>query len=73
MKNTVITLCLWVCVAGMAVAQTTPLCLGDNYYQKRMVKVFEALQEHKLDKAAKCWQEIEEKAISTAVACLATV
>jgi formylglycine-generating enzyme required for sulfatase activity len=64
MKNTVITLCLWVCVAGMAVAQTTPLCLGDNYYQKRMVKVFEALQEHKLDKAAKCWQEIEEKASS---------
>ena len=64
MKNTVITLCLWVCVAGMAVAQTTPLCLGDNYYQKRMVKVFEALQEHKLDKAAKYWQEIEEKASS---------
>ena len=48
----------------MAVAQTTPLCLSDNYYQKRMVKVFEALQEHKLDKAAKYWQEIEEKASS---------
>ncbi|MBQ1746015.1 MAG: hypothetical protein II043_01895 [Muribaculaceae bacterium] len=29
-----------------------------------MVKVFEALQEHKLDKVAKYWQEIEEKASS---------
>ena len=39
-----------------------PLCLGDNYYQKRMVKVFEALQDQKLDKVAKYWQDIEEKA-----------
>ena len=63
MRNTIVTLCLWIGAAGIALAQT-PLCLGDNFYQKRMVKVFEALQEHKLDKVAKFWQEIEEKASS---------
>lgn len=63
MKNTIIALCLWICAAVAALAQE-PLCLGDNYYQKKMVKVFEALQEHKLDKVAKYWQEIEEKASS---------
>ena len=61
MKKTVLSLCLWMCAAGIAMAQM-PLCLGDNYYQKRMVKVFEALNDQKLDKVAKYWQEIEEKA-----------
>jgi len=60
-KRTIITLCLLLCATVSVVAQT-PLCLGDNYYQKRMVKVFEALQDQKLDKVAKYWQEIEEKA-----------
>lgn len=63
MKKPIVTLCLWIFAAGMALAQQAPLCLGDNFYQKRMIKVFEALQDHKLDKAAKYWQEIEEKAI----------
>lgn len=47
---------------SVLIASAEHLCLGDNYYQKKMVKVFEALQEQKLDKAAKYWQEIEEKA-----------
>ena len=54
-------MCFWLCAACVAMAQM-PLCLGDNYYQKRMVKVFEALQDQKLDKVAKYWQDIEEKA-----------
>ena len=61
MKKTIISLCIYLCAASVALAQV-PLCLGDNYYQKRMVKVFDALNEHKLDKAAKYWQDIEEKA-----------
>lgn len=61
MKKTFLSLCLWLFAAGMAMAQM-PLCLGDNYYQKRMVKVFEALNDQKLDKVAKYWQDIEEKA-----------
>ena len=61
MKRTILSLCFWLCAACVAMAQM-PLCLGDNYYQKRMVKVFEALQDQKLDKVAKYWQDIEEKA-----------
>ena len=57
--------CLLLCVTGLLRAQV-PLCLGDNYYQKRMVKVFEALNEHKLDKAARYWRDIEEKAADDA-------
>ena len=40
-----------------------PLFLQDNYYQKRMVKVFKSLNEHKLDKAAKYWEDIKNKAV----------
>ena len=36
--------------------------LGDNYYHKKMVKAFSALKEHKLDKAAGYWRDMEEKA-----------
>jgi hypothetical protein len=43
-------------------ASREPLYQGDNYYQKRMVKVFSALKEHKLDKAAGYWRDMEEKA-----------
>ena len=60
MKRTVLFLSIWLCVTGVGISQT-PLCLGDNYYQKHMVKVFEALKSQKLDKVAKYWQEIEEK------------
>ena len=61
MKRCVVLCFLLLGAAGMMVAQV-PLCLGDNSYQKKMVKVFEALNEQKLDKAAKYWSEIEEKA-----------
>ena len=61
MKRTIIALCLCLNVVGIAFAQM-PLCLGDNYYQKRMVKVFEALKDQKLDKVAKYWQDMKEKA-----------
>lgn len=37
--------------------------MRDNYYQKRMVKVFKALSEHKLDKAAKYWEDIKNKSV----------
>ena len=60
MKRTVLFLSIWLCVTGAGISQTA-LCLGDNYYQKHMVKVFEALKSQKLDKVAKYWQEIEEK------------
>ena len=39
-----------------------PLFLGDNSYHKKMVKAFSALKEHKLDKAAGYWRDMEEKA-----------
>lgn len=47
---------------NVTLASREPLYQGDNYYQKRMVKVFSALKEHKLDKAAGYWRDIEEKA-----------
>lgn len=37
--------------------------MRDNYYQKRMVKVFKALSDHKLDKAAKYWEDIKNKSV----------
>ena len=52
---------LWLCVYAAAVPQSS-LCLGENYYRDQMVKVFEALKRKQLDKAAKHWQEIQEKA-----------
>ena len=61
MKRSVAVCCLLLCMTGMIKAQM-PLCLGDNFYQKKMVKVFEALNEQKLDKVARYWHEIEEKA-----------
>ena len=38
-------LCALSCAAFTALAQQ-PLYLQDNYYHKRMVKVFKSLQEH---------------------------
>ena len=61
MKRYIVVFSFLLGIAGVMSAQM-PLCLGDNFYQKKMVKVFEALNEEKLDKAARYWHEIEEKA-----------
>lgn len=55
-------LCVLSCAAIPVLAQQA-LFLQDNYYQKRMVKVFKSLQEHKLDKAAKYWEDIKNKSV----------
>lgn len=55
-------LCALSCAAFTALAQQ-PLYLQDNYYHKRMVKVFKSLQEHKLDKAAKYMEDIRNKSV----------
>lgn len=60
MKKATISLLLF--FGFQAIWAQEPLFLGDNYYHKRMVKVFEALKEHRPDKAASYWQDIEHKA-----------
>ena len=64
MKKPVIALllCILAC-AAMTVKAQQPLYLQDNYYQKRMVKVFKSLKYHKLDKAAKYWEDIKNKSV----------
>ena len=64
MKKTRITLLTLVllCASSLVLAQQV-LFLQDNYYQKRMVKVFKSLQDHKLDKAAKYWEDIKNKSV----------
>ena len=57
-----ITCVLLSCASSLMLAQQ-PLYLQDNYYQKRMVKVFKSLKEHKLDKAAKYWEDIKNKSV----------
>ncbi len=62
MKKTIITLllCILSCATSGVMAQQA-LFLQDNYYQKRMNKVFKSLKDHKLDKAAKYWEDIKNK------------
>ena len=64
MKKTLLSLivCVLSC-AGIGVQAQHPLFLQDNYYQKRMVKVFKSLNDHKLDKAAKYWEDIKNKSL----------
>lgn len=50
------------CLAEVTSSAQAPLYLSDNYYSKRMVKVFSAAKENKLEKAESYWQDIEEKA-----------
>lgn len=50
------------CLADVSSFAQTPLYLSDNYYSKRMVKVFAAAKENKLEKAEDYWKDMEEKA-----------
>lgn len=54
-------ICLFA-VSGLALNAQVPLYLDNNYYSKHMVKVFKALNDHKLEKAEKYWDEIMQKA-----------
>ena len=62
MKQSILLLISLFTVLPLSLHAQEPLYLSNNYYSKRMVKVFKALKENKLEKATKYWEEIMVKA-----------